>query len=544
MPIVNLPYKYLERLSGTDRQTIMDNLPMIGSEVERVLEDSVDVEFFPSRVDLYSTEGVARAMRGFLKIELGEEKYVTTPSSVVFTVDKNLDGIRPFLGSAVIRDIKLDNEMITSLMEVQEALHWVVGRGRSKVAIGIHDLDKVTPPFRYYGSKPDRSFVPLDFTEKLTLSEILEKHPKGKDYAHIVADKPLMPLIEDANGEVLSFPPIINGELTRVTEASTNLLIDVTGTQDRAVKTALLVLATALITAGGRCETVEVKSANTEVMPNLSSSIRRISVSGANKLIGLTLSAKEMGDLLLKMRYGVKVISEEILEVSVPCYRADIMHDWDIYEDVAIAYGYNQMEGTVPKIFSLGKEHPIMTKARIIREIATGLSFDEVMPLTLTSDGVLFTGMQREPTGDVLRVLHPISEEQTLVRTCILPMLLDLLRFNKMRELPQKIFHTGDIVRIVDGKPLTLRGLAFASTHPGADFSEAYAIADSVLHELGVMYTVRESADPAFIPGRRADILFNGKVIGVFGEIHPAVLNAFSLDHSVAGVEIDISALD
>jgi phenylalanyl-tRNA synthetase beta chain len=171
MPVISLPYRYLERLCGIDRKTIIEHLPMIGSDIERILDEQVDVEFFPSRVDLYSTEGVARAMRGFLGLEIGEEVYSVTPSSITFSIDPNLTDIRPYLASAVIRGLTLDNEAIISLMGVQEALHWVVGRGRAKVAIGVHDLDKVTPPFRYYGAPLSRSFVPLDFDREMTLQK-------------------------------------------------------------------------------------------------------------------------------------------------------------------------------------------------------------------------------------------------------------------------------------------------------------------------------------------------------------------------------------
>jgi phenylalanyl-tRNA synthetase beta chain len=76
-----------------------------------------------------------------------------------------------------------------------------------------------------------------------------------------------------------------------------------------------------------------------------------------------------------------------------------------------------------------------------------------------------------------------------------------------------------------------------------ADFSEAYAAADAILHELSIASTVRESEDPAFIGGRRADIMVHGNRIGVFGEIHPAVLNAFELEHPVAAFEIDLRAV-
>ncbi|HOJ96228.1 MAG TPA: phenylalanine--tRNA ligase subunit beta [Methanospirillum sp.] len=536
MPVVSLPYTYLERLCGTDRKTIIDHLPMIGSDIERILDDQVDVEFFPSRVDLYSTEGVARAMRGFLGLETGEEVYPVTPSSISFSVDENLKEIRPYIGSAVIRNISLGNEAIISLMGVQEALHWVVGRGRAKVAIGVHDLDKVTPPFRYYGAPLSRSFVPLDFDREMTLAEIMEEHPKGRDYSHIVRDKPFMPLIEDAHGNVLSFPPIINGELTRVTEASKNLLLDVTGTDERAVMTALKVLCTTLITAGGTCESVLVNGVR---MPDLSPVLRTISVPSCNRLLGTSFSAEEIASILQKMRYGAEKTDENTVSLRVPCYRADIMHEWDVYEDVAIGAGFAHLKAELPATFATGCEHPIIALASLLRDICTGLGYLEVMPFTLSNEDVMYARMQREPDPEALWVLHPISEEQTLVRTDLLPLLLDLLRMNKRRELPQRIFHTGDVVSSCK----TYQKLALASTHPGADFSEAYATADALMRELGVSYIPAESSDPAFIPGRAVDMMVDGRKVGIFGEIHPGVLNNFDIDQPVAGIEIDLHLL-
>jgi len=162
MAVITLYYRYLERLVGVDKETILARLPMLGSDIERVEEDHVDVEFFPSRPDLFSVEGVARAMKGFLGVEKGLPAYHVKPSGISFSVDPGLASIRPYLGTAVIRGISLDEEAILSLMGLQEALHWALGRGRSKVAIGIHDLDHVTPPFRYIAEERTRSFVPLD----------------------------------------------------------------------------------------------------------------------------------------------------------------------------------------------------------------------------------------------------------------------------------------------------------------------------------------------------------------------------------------------
>lgn len=536
MAVITLPYRYLERLTRTDRKTILEKVPLIGSDVERVEEDHADVEFFPDRPDLFSPEGVARAMRGYLGIETGLPSYPVRPSGISFTIDPKLAGIRPVLGAAVIRGVSFDDESIQSIMSLQESLHWAVGRGRSKVAIGIHDLDTVRPPFRYIASPRSRAFVPLDYTEWMTMEEILEKHPKGRDYAKIVKDFPLFPLIIDSHDHVLSFPPIINGERTRVTIDTKNILLDTTGTDTRAVSVAVNIICTAMAEAGATIESVEIGGVQT---PTLAPAERVVRVRECSRLLGVDLTAASMAELLKRMRFGAEPAGTETVRVQVPCYRADIMHDWDLFEDVAIAYGYDRLESRPPKTFTVGKPHPVQVYATIVREVFTGLGYLEVMPFTLTNEDVLYKRMQRPETSGVLHVMHPISIENTVVRTELLPLLLEFLTINRHRELPQRLFTVGDVVVACR----THQQAAGVSTHPDADFSEAYAAADAVLHELSINYTVKESEDPAFIDGRRADIIANGKTVGVFGEIHPAVLVAFELEHSVAAFEIDLRAV-
>jgi phenylalanyl-tRNA synthetase beta chain len=245
-----------------------------------------------------------------------------------------------------------------------------------------------------------------------------------------------------------------------------------------------------------------------------------------------------MAELLKRMRFGADPAGTERVKVQVPCYRADVMHDWDIFEDVAIAYGYDKIMDPPPATFTVGKPHPVQVYAALAREAFCGLGYLEVMPFTLTCEDILYKKMQRPERGGVLHVLHPISIENTVVRTDLLPLLLEFLTLNRHRELPQRLFTVGDVVDSCH----TYQQAAGVSTHPDADFSEAYADADAILHELSIAYTVNESEDPAFIGGRRADIMVNGNKIGVFGEIHPAVLNAFDLEHTVAAFELDLRA--
>jgi phenylalanyl-tRNA synthetase beta chain len=532
MPVITLPYGYLEKLVGVDRETILSRIPMFGADIERIEADHADVEFFANRPDLFSTEGVARAMRGFLGIETGLPRYRVSPSGILFSVDPGLTSIRPYLGSAVVREVSLDEESIVSLMGLQEALHWAVGRGRGKVAIGVHDLDAVIPPFRYLAADPSRAFVPLDFDRPMTMREILEEHPKGREYAHLVRDFSRYPLIVDAEDRVLSFPPIINGELTRVTAETRNILLDTTGTDFRAVMTAVNILSTAFAEAGAIIESVNI---NGHEVPTLVPSARTVRVEDCNTLLGLSLTGEEIASHLRSMRYGA-LPDGKAVHVQIPCYRADIMHDWDLFEDVGISYGYERLIPALPPTPTVGEEHPVQRLEGVVRSVMVGLGYVEMMPFTLTNVRVLFDQMQRPEDPGTLRVMHPISEDHTLVRSAILPLLMETLSLNVHRSLPHRLFAAGDVVDQVR----THQNVAGVQMHPEASFSDAYATVDALCRELGLSYQVQESFDGAFLEGRRGELRHGEKKIGVFGEIHPRVLTAFGLEQPVAGFELDL----
>lgn len=540
MAVITLPYKYLEELTGVDKDVIIERLPMIAADIERYEDDHFDVEFFPDRPDMYSPEGVARAMRGFLNIETGLKRYDVKPSGIRFTTDPKLKDIRPFLASAVIRGLNFTSESIQSIMGLQEALHWAIGRGRSKVAIGIHDLDKVKAPFRYIASEKSRKFVPLDFDREMSMDEILKEHPKGISYAKLVEKFERYPLIVDSEDNVLSFPPIINGELTKVTTETKNILLDCTGTDEKAVRIAANIICAALAEAGGQIESVEVDGVT---MPDMKPVERTVSVSECNKLLGFSLNAEEMCENLRRMRFDADPVGDpkatDKVRVLAPCYRNDIMHDWDIFEDVAIAYGFDNLVAELPNTFTIGKEHPYQKNLGLVRNIMTGLGFMEMMPFTLSNDRVMYQNMRRPKCADALYVLHPISEEQTMFRTDILPLMMETLQTNQHRELPQRLFSSGDVVH---GRE-TYQTVSAVSMHSAADFSEIYAIVDAFMHELGLEYTAEVSDDEAFLKGRRADIIVNGKKVGVFGEIHPEVITAFDMDQPVSAFEFDLRVL-
>jgi phenylalanyl-tRNA synthetase beta chain len=533
MPVVRLYYEDMEQMVGAPRDTIMARLAMMGADIgKRAEEDYVDVEFFPDRPDLYCSEGVARALKGFLGIRPGLPEYRVHPGPIALEVDDSVKGVRPIIGCAIVRGLEFSDPAIESLMNLQEDLHWGLGRNRRKVAIGVHDISRVRPPFRYLASEPSQEFVPLDFSESMSMREILLRHPKGIAYAHVLEGFDRYPLIVDANDQVLSFPPVINGQLTRVDDETRDLFIDVTGT-DPVVHRALNIVVTALAERGGRIESVLMKrSEGNFISPNLEPAVWRVTAEEANRLIGFDLSPHELATCLERMRFGAEVENGKV-KVLVPAYRADIMHPWDIFEDAAKGYGYDRLELKLPATSTAGRPHPVEARKAEAREIMTGLGYLETMPFTLTSEAIQFDRMRRRQEG-VTGVRHPISELHTIIRTTILPGLLEILSLNQHHPLPQKIFAVGDVVE----EHRTRVHLAAASIHSGASFSEVRSLADAVLRELMIVAEITSSEDGAFLHGRGAEILVEGRRAGCFGEVHPAVLRNFGLEQPAIGMEL------
>ncbi len=541
MPVVTLYWDELERLVGVDRDTILSKLPMLGCDIERVEDDHVDVEFFPNRPDLYSVEGVARALRGFLGIETGYKEYEVKQADWKIIVDESVKDVRPRICGCVIRGLEITDEVIRSLMEVQEDLHWTIGRNRRKMAIGVHDLSVLEFPLRYTTVDSSFSFVPLDFEEEMSITEILEKHPKGREYSFILENAERYPIILDANGEVVSFPPIINANRTRLTEKTSDVFIDVTGF-DRNVDRALNILATMLADRGGVVEGVEViYPDHVEQTPDLSPTRMSVDREEIDALMGFSLSDGDIISSLEKMRFGVNA-REGYFEVLIPPYRADIMHPWDVIEDIAIGYGYDRIKPDYPKTATIGRAHSWNEVRDIVKEIMIGLGYLEVITFTLTSERNQYELMRREkpePWEGYVPVMHPLTEEHTIVRTDLLPKLLEVLSVNTHHPLPQRIFEVGDVVV---GMKNRLK-LAACSTHSRANFAEVRSLVQAVMRELDLKWDVEESGDGAFIEGRRADVVVEGKKVGVFGEIHPEVLENFGIPTPVVGFELDLSEL-
>jgi len=552
MPVIKLFYDDLEALTGVSIEKIKARLPLMCADVERTEAEYMDVEFFPNRPDLFSVEGVSRALKQFLDVEPGLVTYEVANSGIEMVVDPSVLEVRPYIVCGVVRNVQFESMAIESLMLLQEHLHRGMGRNREKVSVGVHDLANVKPPFKYLAADPSFSFVPLDYETEMSMTDILVRHPKGIGFRYILEDKSNYPLILDSEGKTVSFPPIINAERTRVTESTTDIFIEVTGLHE-SVSRALDIIACALADRGGQIQSVKLRfpgDTNSEPRetPSLATTTKEISLKEVNSLIGIDLSMADCKKCCARMGLGAEAKTDELFEVRIPAYRYDILHTWDIIEDIAIGYGYDRITPEIPGTMLIGEAHPIEEKNKMVREIMTGLGYFEVLTFTLTSERKQFELMLREKTEVAKRLGHtispfvvelasPISSEQTMLRCSILPNLLDILSFNTHRDLPQRIFEVGPVVFSLKES----YGLAGVSAHVNANFAEVKSVVDAVLNELGLEdAAVVESQDGAFLEGRRADIVLENKLIGVFGELHPEVLTNFGFSYPVVGFEICI----
>ncbi len=518
MAQVQFPFEDLSALVKVTKQEAIETLTMLGFPTEETDEGELDIEVTPNRPDALCVEGLARVLKCYKTAK--PDEYKLSKPKIEICVDKSVEKVRPAFGGAVVREMKITDSNLRSIMQIQEKLHETLGRKRRKVAIGIYDFDKTAPPFRYFACKRDAlSFVPLEKQEKMTPGQILEKHEKGRAYAHLVGD--MCPMIEDKNKQVLSFPPIINGESTRLTEHTKNLFVEATGTSHGAVKQTVNIIAAMFEDMGGKVEEVAVDGKHYRLLQEKK---WPLPVAGSEKLLGIKLGRKKVALLLAKMGHR---ISGNF--AYVPGYRTDVMNEVDLIEDVAIAYGFNNFEPSLPGFSSVGR----VDEEPLYHEILGGLGFDEVLTWTLSNEKLeKKAGL---PEGPAAEIENPLTGDFTIFRRSMLPNLLSVLSESKNEKLPIRIYEIGPTAR-----PQLEQILCLATMHSKASFSEIKGIVLSLAESAGKKATVKKEEYGAFVKGRCAALYIGSKKAGMFGEISPSVLSEFNLEQPVCAAEMKI----
>jgi len=555
MPTIEVNLSDLEALVGRALPRDLDELNGVLSYVKGVatpveptsVEDLMIELKDGNRPDLWNVEGIARGLRGFLGIGLSDYG-IAGNSGIVIGVDRRLRSIRPFICCSVVKGARLTDTTIRGLMQLQEKLDETYGRRRRRTSIGLYDFDLVKPPLRYGVSRPDGfSFVPLGFTEEMTLHEILDRHPKGLEYGDIIRRHAVWPLLYDSRSNVLSLPPVINSnDLGRITEETGNVLVEVTGTSYETVSNTLNIVTLSLADRGGRIYSALVKypyGDRREVRtPSFRSGAIRTSLGEINGLLGLSLDARRVTALLRRAGFRVMGANHSSLRIEVPFYRIDIMHPVDVIEDIAIAFGVNSIEPRWPPLVTIGTISSQERFERSVRELMIGFGFQEALTYVLTNPDDLFTKMNLE-VGEVVSIANPRIATYTCLRSWLLPSLMGFLSKNTHVSYPQRMFEVGYCVLPDGGQPNRARDslkLALAIIGPGAGFTEAKSILDSLLLNLGHSNSPEEARHPSFIEGRCSKVVVEGVERGIIGEIHPRVLESFGLGEPAVALELEL----
>ncbi|MCJ7424845.1 phenylalanine--tRNA ligase subunit beta [Candidatus Bathyarchaeota archaeon] len=555
MPTIDVDYVEFEKLLGIkfdrDMTKVNSCLAFVKGEVKVFDEKEglMSIEIKDSnRPDLWSIEGLVRALRGFLGLDEGLKNYTADKPIAALNVSPELRSIRPYIGCSIVKNVKLTDKIIRGLMHLQDKLDQTYGRNRRRTSIGLYDFSLLAPPFSYTVAKPSEiRFMPLGFNEKMSLEEILQKHPKGLEYGSILRGHSVYPILLDSERKVLSFPPIINSnDLGRINEDTKHLLIEVTGTAEETVLTTLKIVTLSLIDRGGKAYSTTIHYPHEKrkvVTPNFETRRMTLDVEYVNRLLGLQVTTKQIAGLLSKAGFDAEKTEKSNLVVRIPCYRVDVMHQIDLVEDVAIAYGYNNIRPSWRKLPTTGGLRPEQNLLSAAIDLMIGLGFQEILTYTMTNTENLFTKMNCKKEKTV-EIANPKVQTLTCLRNWLLPSLIEFLSNNLSVDYPQRIFELGKITALDDKKETRTRDeewLAAASSHPSAGFSEIKSALDAFFLNLNVGWQIKETKHPSFIDGRAGAIIISGKTAGILGEINPKVLTAWKIENPTIAFEVNMN---
>lgn len=449
---------------------------------------------------------------------------------------------------------------------------------------------------------PDEiKFAPLNRDTEHTATELMtifEQDRHLNKYLHIIRDAPAYPIIYDKNDKVLSMPPIINSQHSKIIPGKTkNIFVDVTATDKTKLDIVVMLMATMFAeycAVPFEIEPVLIHypDGTTALTPNIAPRKTTASHKYLNEATGLNLSREETCKLLTKMSLAARPSASDpdVLDVDIPCTRSDILHECDIMEDYAIAFGYNNLPTSLPTTSTVAKPYAVNKLGDVLRKECAQAGWVEALPYILCSHDENFAWLNRpDPGKTAVALANPKSIEFQVVRTSLLPGLLKTVRENKALPLPLKVFEVSDIALQApeaERRSCNHRRLGAVYVDRKAGFEVVHGLLDRIMQILAIPfieraesdkehgYYIAEATDSTFMPGRAATVFYRPKPkaaaaagsaletvagalkgalpgaaaardikLGSLGILHPTVLANFELTRPASALEIDVEPL-
>ncbi|MCK9595778.1 phenylalanine--tRNA ligase subunit beta [Candidatus Pacearchaeota archaeon] len=554
MANISISRKLFEKEIGKLDEKMQNKIAMFGTTVESVSDSEFEININPNRPDLLSYHGFKRSFLAFLGKEKGLKEYKLNKPEKDFLVkiDKSVKDVRPYTACAIIKGLKFDDDKIKEMVDIQEKLHLTLGRKRKKLAIGIYPLEKIKLPITFKAMEPDKiKFIPLESDREMSGLQILQRHPAGREYAHLLAGKSKFPIFVDADNNILSMPPIINSQKTgKVTEDTSDIFVECSGFDFQSLSKCLNIIVSTFADMGGKIYQMEIlDSKPKKITPDFNAEKMKIDIGNTNSLLGTSFNEKQIKELIEKMGSNY---NKGVVEIAP--WRFDVLHEVDLIEDVAIAYGYENFIPEIPSDFTAkgmshtsgvasrgiattGEENKKEIIKRKISEILSGLNILELSNYHLTNKRDQFKNMGMQEEGFI--EVEESKTEFTILRKDLSHYLLKVLSENVDSEYPQRIFEIGKVF----SQNSETENIALAVTP--ANFTEVRQILEYLSRMLNIEFNISdpEKCPNWFVDGRTIEIKLDNKVIGYLGEIHPKILKNWKIKMPVSLFEINLEEI-
>ncbi|MCL4342696.1 MAG: phenylalanine--tRNA ligase subunit beta [Candidatus Thermoplasmatota archaeon] len=530
MVTIRLPTEVLVRNYGQGyRKLLKEYASVIGYSVEE--GDEFALELNPDRLDLASFPTIITSAKHFYSM-------ASRSNDIVYSDEKLIDlredalKLRPYVLTFTADGRRIGDDL-DLLIQYQEKLHETIGKGRKMSSIGMHDIERVSPPFEFIKKGLEFEFTTYDGTHGKVLG-ILRNHPKGMEFSRLLPEGKHVPVILDSNGEVLSMPPVINGIASRLTSETRKFFVDITGTDLRAATGTMYLMANFMSCLGYN---VAIHPVNAEwYTQSRDFGQRKIDLEIEEVRSYLNTGSHEIADMLRKMGYQVIEDGRKKLKVGVPGHRVDVMGAVDIIEDIGKAMGYDNISVEEIPLATIGTPDPMKELMASLRGICISMGYQEVINFFITSPSV---NPARRSKSNV-RIINPKSEENSVLRSDLYPSILSTFRVNKQRPTPQRVFETGAVM--VNG--IQSFRLCLGEIGTRASFNECRKTLDSIFSRtIGSLPFLKKGTNPDFISGRSGIIELEGREIGTMGEVDPSALTEFELGLPATIIELDLDLL-
>jgi phenylalanyl-tRNA synthetase beta chain len=510
-----------------------------------------------NRPDLWSTAGVARQLRVYRGGPIPSYPFFSREGEMQkaeyrVVVDASVESMRPYMATFVISGKPISDAMLKDSIQTQEKLCANFGRKRKSVSMGMYRIELIKWPVSYRAVDPDTtSFTPLQTESSMDLHRILAEHPKGKEYGHILEGLDRFPILMGSDGGILSMPPIINSaDIGAVQVGDTDILVEFTGTDMQAVCLSANIVACDFADAGYEIKPVLVDYSfdtpfgRSVVFPYYFQAPAAVDSGKVTKLLGDSIGPDQVAAALARM--GIRSEAHgQYVRAWPPEYRNDFLHAVDLVEDVMIGRGMDSFKPERPRDFTIGRLTSIELLSRRAKDLLVGMGYQEMIYNYLGSRKDYIEKMNISGE-DVIRISNPMTENFEYVRPSTLSSLLQSESISSKAPYPHRLFEVGKVAFINPDENYgssTRQHLGFLSSHPVADYNELAGVVSAVLYYLGKDYSVEDADDLRFLPGRQARVMVEGTIIGVFGEVHPQVLENWGINMPCAAGELDLDLI-